>query len=103
MKNPAGIVRRNSDELDAPSLEYASQKYEDALRIKPDGPFGPAQALEKAKALYAQVVQQRREGMQARDRNFCEKALETAREQPFAEAYVLRCPLAKHLPAYSLQ
>src|ERR1700721_2009115 len=101
MKNPAGIVRRNSDELDAPSLEYAIQKYEDALRIKPDGPFGPAQALEKAKALYAQVVQQRREGMQARDRNFCEKALETAREHHYQEAVRYSCPLANDDPAYS--
>jgi hypothetical protein len=95
------IMRRSPDELDASSLEYAIQKYEDALRIKPDGPGHPAQELQKAKALDAQLLQQRSKGMEARDRDFCAKAQKAAQEHHYQEAALFSCPVANDNPAYS--
>jgi outer membrane protein assembly factor BamD (BamD/ComL family) len=96
-----GITRRSAAELDASSLEFAIQKYEDALKIKPDGPWHPAQELEKAKALDAQLVQQHAQGLAARDRDFCTKAQAAAQVHHYKEAALYSCPLANDNPAYS--
>jgi hypothetical protein len=101
MQIAVGIMRRSPDELDTTSLEFAIQKYQDALRIKPDGPFSPTQELEKAKALYGQLSQQNREAMETRDRNFCAKALEAAKALHYKEAARYSCPLANDNPGYS--
>ncbi len=101
MQIAVGIMRRSPDELDATSLEFAIQKYEDALRIKPDGPFSPAQELEKAKALYGQLARQHSEAMETRDRSFCAKALEAAKQLHYKEAARYSCPLANDNPGYS--
>lgn len=100
MQIAVGIMRRSPDELDAPSLEFAIEKFEDALRIKPDGPFAPAQELEKAKALHAQLAQQRSETMEPRDRNFCAKALAAAKELRYREAARYSCLVANDNPGY---
>ena len=101
MQVAAGIMQRTPDELDASSLEYAIQKYEDALQIKPDGPWNPKQALEKAKALQAQLVAKGSKDVAARDRDFCAKALGAAQEHHYKEAELFSCPLANDNPSYS--
>ena len=101
MQLATGITRRSPDELDATSVEYAIQKYEDALKIKPDGPWHPAQELEKAKTLHSQLVQQSSKGIEARDRDFCAKAQGAAQEHHYKEAQLLICPVANDNPAYS--
>lgn len=100
MQIAVGIMRRSPDELDAPSLEFAIQKFEDALRVKPDGPFAPAQELEKAKALYGQLARQHSEDMETRDRNFCAKTLEAAKEHHYKEAARYGCLVANENPGY---
>jgi hypothetical protein len=100
MQIAVGIVRRSPDELDAPSLEFAIQKFEDALRIKPDGPFAPAQELEKAKTLYGQLARQHSADMETRDRNFCAKALEAAKEHHYKDAARYGCLVANENPGY---
>lgn len=94
------FMRRMPDEIDASSVEYAIQKYEDALQIKPDGPGNPKQALEKAKALHAQLVQKGSKNVEARDRDFCAKALVAVQEHHYKEAELFSCPLANDNPSY---
>jgi hypothetical protein len=101
MRLADSIMHRSRDELDAPNLEFAIQKYEDALKIKPDGPFEPAQRLEVAKTLYGRVAQQLPETMELRDRNFCAKSLEAAKERHYKEAARYSCLVANDNPAYS--
>lgn len=101
MNIAATVMRRSSDEIDASSLEYAIQKYEEALRIKPDGPWNPAQSLEKAKTLHNQIVKQGSKAGEARDRDFCAKALGAAQEHHYKDASFLSCALANDNPSYS--
>jgi tetratricopeptide (TPR) repeat protein len=101
MNIAATIMRRSSDELDASSLEYAIQKYQDALRIKPDGPGHPAQELDKATALHNQLVKQGSKAAEARERDLCTKAVGAAQEHHYREAELLSCALANDNPAYS--
>ena len=101
MQVAAGIMQRSPDELDATSLEYAIQKYEDAIRIKPDGLWDPVQKLEKAKALYSQLAQQRSKGIAATDRDLCAKAQGAAQEHHYKQAELLSCALANDNPAYA--
>lgn len=101
MQIGADIMGRSEDELDAPSLEYAIQRYQDAVRIKPEGPGEPGKLLEKAKGLYASRAQQRSVGMQGRDADFCAKALAAAKQHRYKDAVLYSCPLANDNPAYS--
>jgi tetratricopeptide (TPR) repeat protein len=95
------IMDRSPDERDASSLEYAIQKYQEAIKIKPDGPWHPAEELEKAKSLKTQVEQAHKSSTKAMDRAFCEKALGAAAEHHYKEAAQYSCPLANDDPAYS--
>jgi hypothetical protein len=95
------IMSRKPDELDAPSLKYAIQRIEDALKIKADGPKEPAKALEKARELYAPLADQRAKGLEERDRNYCEKAREAAQHHRYALAGQFSCILAQDNVAYS--
>jgi hypothetical protein len=94
-------VNRPPDELDASSIEYAIQRYEEAIKIKPDGPGHPAGQLNEAKKLKAQVDQQHAAVMNARDGEFCEKALEGAQAHHYKDAAGYICRLANDYPAYS--
>jgi hypothetical protein len=96
-----GIINRPADELDPSSLEYAIQKFEDALKIKSDGPQEPAKALQKAKDLYAPLAQRRSQGMDERDRDLCNKARQAAQRHQYQQAVLFSCPLANDSPAYS--
>jgi tetratricopeptide (TPR) repeat protein len=95
------IMARSVDELDASSMEYAIGKYEEALKIKSDGPWGVAQELEKAKAHYSQLVQEHSKDREKRDRDFCTNALAAVRQHNYREAKLNSCPLAHDDPAYS--
>jgi hypothetical protein len=94
-------VNRPRDELDPSSIEYGIQRYEEAIKIKPDGPGHPAEQLNEAKKLKAQVEQQRGAIMKARDGEFCEKALEGEQAHHYKEAADYMCRLANDNPAYS--
>ena len=96
-----GIMGRSADELDSSSIDFAIQKYEDAIKIKSDGPWHPADELEKAKSTKAQLEQKRAASSQAMDRDFCQKAVGAKEEHHFKEAASYACPLANDNPAYS--
>jgi outer membrane protein assembly factor BamD (BamD/ComL family) len=96
-----GIVDRSADERDVGSLEFAIQKYQEALKIKPDGPWQPAQQLEKARALKAQVEQSETTRKKVMDVDFCNKALAASQEHHYREAASYSCPLANDDPGYS--
>ena len=96
-----GIMDRSPDELDASSIEYAIQEYEEALKIKPDGPWHPAEEMEKAKARKAEVEQKHAATSKAMDRDFCQKALGAKEEHQYKEAAQYSCPLANDNPGYS--
>jgi tetratricopeptide (TPR) repeat protein len=96
-----GIMDRSPDELDASSLEFAIQKYEDAIKIKPDGPWHPADELEKAKSRKAQIDQKHTATSKTMDRDFCQKAVEAKGQRHYKEAAQYACPLANDDPGYS--
>jgi tetratricopeptide (TPR) repeat protein len=96
-----GIIDRSPDELDASSLEFAIQKYEEALKIKPDGPWHPTEEMAKAKALKAQIDKKHAVTSMAMDRDFCQKALSAKEQHRYKEAAQFSCPLANDNPGYS--
>jgi tetratricopeptide (TPR) repeat protein len=101
MQVAKGIMDRSPDERDANSLEYAIQKFEEAIKIKPDGLWHPAEQLEKAKALKAEIDQKHGSSTKATDRTFCDKALAAAQEHHFQEAARFSCLLANDNPGYA--
>ena len=101
MNSAATIVSRTPDEQDENSLTYAIQKYEEAIKIKPDGPWNPAAAIEKAKALRAQLSQRTAANRAARDRDFCTKALGSQQEHHYKDAALSICLVANDNPGYS--
>jgi tetratricopeptide (TPR) repeat protein len=96
-----GIMDRTPDERDASSLEYAIQQFEQAIKIKPDGPWQPADQLAKARELKAQVEKAHASLSKTMDAEFCAKALAAAQEHHYKEAAQYSCPLANDNPAYS--
>jgi tetratricopeptide (TPR) repeat protein len=96
-----GVVKRPPDELDASSIEYAIQRYEEAIKIKPDGPWHPAEQLNEAKELKVQVEQQHAANVKAMAGKFCEKGLAEVQEHHYKEAAGYMCRLANDDPAYS--
>ena len=96
-----GILDRSQDELDASSIEYAIQKFEDAIKIKADGPWHPADELARAKALKAQVDQKHAAASKSMDRDFCQKAVGAKEQHHYKEAANYACPLANDDPGYS--
>ncbi|HZW05307.1 MAG TPA: hypothetical protein VFF58_00225 [Candidatus Nitrosotalea sp.] len=96
-----GIMDRSPDERDASSLQYAIQQYELATRIKPDGPWQPADQLARARELKAQVEKDHAERSKTMDSEFCNKALAAAAEHNYKQAADFACPLANDNPGYS--
>lgn len=101
MQLAAGIMQRPEDERDVPNLEFAIQKYQDAIRIKQDGPYEPAQKLQTARALLAKLQTTSAKGTEARDRELCAKALGAAKEHHYKDAELLICMVANDNPAYA--
>jgi hypothetical protein len=96
-----GVLSRSASELDVKSLDFAISRYEQALTIKKDGPWQPQQQLEKARALKARLLPQEHESTDARDHDFCQKALQAAKARQYKQAALFSCPLANDNPAYS--
>ena len=95
-----GIMSRVTDELDPRNVEYAIQRYQEAISIKANGPGHPAEQLQKAKELDAQLQQKSGANSKAMDRNFCEKAVAAWQEHRFKDAARFSCPLANDDSAY---
>ena len=95
------ILDRSADERDARSLAYAIEQLESAIKIKPDGPWQPAQLLEKARALKAEVEREHAESSKSADRSLCDRTLAAAQEHHYKEAAQLSCLLADDNPGYS--
>jgi tetratricopeptide (TPR) repeat protein len=96
-----GIMSRVSDELDPRNVEYAIQRYEEAINIKSDGPGHPIEQLQKAKQLDMQLQQKAGANSKAMDRTFCDKAVAAWQEHRFKDAARFSCPLANDDPAYT--
>ena len=101
MQLAKGIMDRSPDERDANSLAFAIQQYQLALRIKPDGPWNPADQLAKAQALKAQFEKSHAASSSAMDTEFCAKSLAAAQSHHFKEAAQLICAVANDNPGYS--
>ena len=101
MQLAKGIMDRSPDERDANSLEFAIQQYEIAIKIKPDGPFQPADQLAKARALKAQFTKAHAASSNAMDMEFCAKALAAAQQHRYKEAAQLSCAVANDNPGYA--
>src|SRR5215475_7687236 len=84
-------MARSSDELDQDNLDFAIQRYQNALKIKADGPWQPKDKLNKAIALKQRILEQTRASTEARDKNLCAKALDASRIYHFKDAAYLAC------------
>jgi tetratricopeptide (TPR) repeat protein len=92
---------RSPDEQDARSLAYAIERLQEAIKIKPDGPWQPAQLLDKARRLKAAVEESHAERTKTADRGLCDKALAAAEQHHYKEAAQISCLLAEDNPGYS--
>ena len=101
MQLAKGIMDRSPDERDANSLEFAIQQYQQAINIKPDGPWQPADQLVKARALWAQVSKAHAASSKTMNTEFCAKALAAVQQHNYKEAARFACPLANDNPGYS--
>jgi hypothetical protein len=101
MSAAKGILDRSADERDERSLAFAIDELEEAIKIKSDGPWQPAQMLEQARALKAEIEKTHAETSKAADRGFCDKAVAAAQEHRYKEAAQFSCLLADDNPGYS--
>jgi len=101
MELAKGIMDRSPDERDAASLEYAIQQFERAIKVKPDGPWQPADQLAKARDLKSQVEKAHAQRSKSMDIEFCNKAVAAAAQHHYREAAQFSCPLANDNPGYS--
>lgn len=93
----AGVLERSRDERDQKSLDYAIERLQEAISIKPDGPGHPQQELEKARQQKAEVQR----NSQNLDRGLCDKAVAAAAAHHYQEAQGLSCALSDDNPAFS--
>ncbi len=101
MSAAKSILDRNADERDARSLAYAIDELQQAIKIKPDGPWQPMQQLEQARQQKAEIDKAHAASNQAADRGLCDKSLTAAEEHAYKEAAQISCLLADDSPAYS--
>jgi hypothetical protein len=101
MEVAKSAMNRTPDEQDANNLAFAIQKLETAIKIKPDGPWNPAEQLAKARTLKAQFDKTHAASSQAMDTQFCAKALDAAQKRHFKDAAQYSCAVANDNPAYS--
>ncbi len=94
-------MNRTPDEQDANNLAFAIQQLETAIKIKPDGPWNPADQLAKARALKAQFDKAHAASSQAMDAQFCAKALDAAQKHRFKDAAQYSCVVANDNPGFS--
>ncbi len=101
MEVAKSALTRTPDEQDANNLAFAIQKLEAAIKIKPDGPWNPADQLAKARELKAQFEKTHAASSQAMDTQFCAKALDAAQKHRFKDAAEYSCAVANDNPGYS--
>jgi hypothetical protein len=94
-------IDRPADEQDANNLAFAMQQLQVALKIKADGPWNPADLLERARTLKAQVEKARADTSKNMDRDFCAKALSAIAQQHYKQAEQYICLVANDNPGYS--
>jgi tetratricopeptide (TPR) repeat protein len=93
-------IDRSPDERDANSLDYAIQRLEQAIEIKPDGPWDPNGLLAKARDLRAQFEKKNADRNKSLDADFCTKATAAAEEHHYTEAARFICAVANDNPGY---
>jgi hypothetical protein len=93
-------IDRSPDERDANSLDYAIQRLEQAIQIKPDGPWDPNGLLAKARDLRAQFEKKNTERSKTVDSDFCAKAIAAAEQHHYGEAARFVCAVANDNPGY---
>ncbi len=101
MEVAKSAMNRTPDEQDANNLAFAIQQLETAIKIKPDGPWNPADQLAKARALKAQFDKAHAASSQAMDAQFCAKALDAAQKHRFKDAAQYSCVVANDNPGFS--
>jgi hypothetical protein len=95
------ILDRSPDEQDAKSVAFAIQQVEGAMKIKPDGPWKPADLLARANELKAQVEKVHADRSKAMDSDYCARALAASQEHHFKDAARYICAVADDNPGYS--
>jgi tetratricopeptide (TPR) repeat protein len=93
-------IDRSPNELDADSLDYAIQRLEQAIQIKPDGPWDPNGLLARARDLRTQVEKKNGERGKSLDIDFCAKSVAAAEQHHYAEAAHFICTVANDNPGY---
>jgi tetratricopeptide (TPR) repeat protein len=93
------MLGRPRDEQDSKSLDFAIGEFQEALNIKRDGPGNPAAAIQKARALKADL-ERTVPDLNAR-REMCEKAVAASEAHRYKEAKQFSCMLADQSPAFS--
>ena len=101
MEVAKSAMNRTPDEQDANNLAFAIQQFENAIKIKPDGPWNPADQLAKAREQKAQFDKTHAASSQAMDTQFCAKALDAAQKHHFKDAARYSCAVANDNPGYS--
>jgi outer membrane protein assembly factor BamD (BamD/ComL family) len=100
MEVAKAVLERSQDEIDTENLDFAISKLQQAISIKPDGPWDPRGQLSKASSLRDKLATETRMGSQARDKRLCEKAVTAARSQHYKDAASVSCLLANDNPGY---
>jgi tetratricopeptide (TPR) repeat protein len=93
-------IDRSPDERDANSLDYAIQRLQQAIQIKPDGPWDPNGLLAKARDLRAQFEKKNAERSKALGADFCAKSVAAAGQHHYGEAAHFICAVANENPGY---
>jgi len=101
MEVAKSAMNRTPDEQDANNLAFAIQQLENAIKIKPDGPWNPADQLAKAREQKTQFEKTHAASSQAMDTQFCAKALDAAQKHRFKDAAQYSCAVANDNPGYS--
>jgi hypothetical protein len=101
MEVAKSAMNRTPDEQDANNLAFAIQQIENAIKIKPDGPWNPADQLAKARELKAQFEKTHAASSQAMDVQFCAKALDAALKHHYKDAAQYSCAVSNDNPGYS--
>lgn len=95
------MLNRSPDEMDSGSLQFAIRQIQQAIAIKPDGPYHPGDLLAKAKALQAKVAAGEQASAASRDQDFCRKALDAAKAHRYKDAARLSCLVANDNPGFA--
>ena len=101
MEVAKSAMNRSPDEQDANNLAFAIQQIQQAIKIKPDGPWNPTEQLAKAREQKTQFEKTHAASSQAMDTEFCAKARDAAEKHRFKDAAQYSCAVANDNPGYS--